>query len=71
MKDILAAKFKMKDMGILHYCLGITIEQSDSQQCLWLHQKQYIFNILVREAKIAVTPIDPNVMLQKDDKYSK
>ena len=65
----------MKDMGSLHYCLGITVEQSDSQQCLWLHQKQYIFNILVKykmtEAKIATTPIDPNVRLQKDDKYSK
>ena len=74
-KEILAAKFKMKDMGILHYCLGITNDHNDSQQCLWLHQKQYISNILMKykitEPKIAPTPIDPNVRLQKDDKYSK
>lgn len=25
-KKILAGQFKMKDMGKLHYCLGITIE---------------------------------------------
>ena len=74
-KEILASQFKMKDMGKLHYCLGITVEQDENQQCLWLHQKQYISNILVKyrmtEAKTVATPTDLSVKLQKDDKYSK
>ena len=56
-KKILAAKFKIKDKELCTtYGLGITV---DSQQCIWLHQKQYIFSILVKykmtEAKIATT----------------
>ena len=43
-KKTLPEKFKMKDMGPLHYCLGITIVQDGN--CLWLHQKQYILSML-------------------------
>jgi len=44
-KDVLAAKFKMKDMGQLYYCWGISIEQSQdgNHRCLWMHQRQYIY----------------------------
>ena len=38
-KESLQARFKMKDMGKLHYCLGISIED---EKCVWVHQKQYI-----------------------------
>jgi len=32
----------MKDMGELHYCLGVSIVQDRESESIWLHQKQYI-----------------------------
>ena len=40
-KESLTSKFKMKDLGMLHHCLGITVEYDNSRNCLWLHQKPY------------------------------
>lgn len=72
-KKSLEMKFKMKDMGELHYCLGISIVQDD--RCIWLHQKQYVLNMLrqfgMMEAKPASTPADVNVKLVKSDGVSK
>ena len=74
-KQSLSAQFKMKDMGILHYCLGITIEQDSEQKCLWMHQKQYILKMLEKfglsEAKPVSTPADLSTKLEKDDGVSK
>ena len=74
-KGGLATQFKMKDLGELHYCLGISIEQSQESKCLWLHQKQYISSMLERyrlsDAKPATTPADINVKLRRDDKVSR
>ena len=74
-KEILSVRFKMTDMGKLHYCLGITIVQEEEQQCLWIHQKQYISKLLVKygmtEAKTVSTPTDISVKLRMDDKHSK
>jgi len=74
LKSMLAAQFKMKDMGKLHYCLGVTVEQDEQQKCVWIHQKQYILNMLKRygllEAKTVSTPTDLNVRLQKNDGVS-
>ena len=62
-------------MGKLHYCLEIHVEQDEQQQCLWIHQKQYILNMLEKyslsEAKIISTPADINVKFKKDDGISK
>ncbi|MCP3662964.1 MAG: hypothetical protein GY696_10785, partial [Gammaproteobacteria bacterium] len=76
MKDLkrsLEAKFKMKDMGNLHYCLGISVVQEEDQ--LILHQKQYLLNLLKRYGLEEVTPVstpaDVNVTLEKDDSVSK
>ena len=73
-KESLATRFKMTDMGKLHYCLGITIVQDESKKCLWLHQSQYIERVLEKysltEAKVASTPADPSVRLEKDDGVS-
>ena len=74
-KQSLSAQFKMKDMGILHYCLGITIAQDSEQKCLWMHQKQYILKMLEKfglsEAKPVSTPADLSTKLEKDDGVSK
>ena len=65
----------MKDMGKLHYCLGINIEQDEKQKCLWMHQQQYILKLIEKyglsEAKTVPTPADPSSKLKKDDGTSK
>ena len=43
-KENLEDKFKTKDMGKLHYCLGINVVQDENG--IWMHQKQYILNML-------------------------
>ena len=72
-KKALSERFKMKDMGQLHYCLGVSVVQNAGG--IWLHQKQYILSMLLRfglvDAKPASTPADPNVRLVKDDGVSK
>ena len=78
MEDVkmsLASQFKMKDMGKLHYCLGVSIVQDEKGRCLCLQQKQYILNMLEKfgmaNAKPVATPMDINVKLEKDDGVSK
>ena len=74
-KESLQARFKMKDMGKLHYCLGISIEQEEDEKCVWIHQKQYILSIIEKygltDAKTSPTPADLSVKLEKDDGFSK
>ena len=72
-KQSLAERFKMKDMGPLHYCLGVSIIQEDGR--ILLHQKQYILNMVKRyglvEAHPVSTPANISVKLVKDDGVSK
>ena len=74
-KKCLSGHFKMKDMGKLHYCLGVNIDLNVNSQRLLLSQKQYLSKLLEKyrltEAKPVSTPIDPSVKLMKDDGYSK
>ena len=74
-KQLLSSQFQMKDMGELHYCLGITIEQDKAEKSIGLHQKQYLLKMLkkfkLEDAKPVSTPADPNVKLCKDDGVSK
>ena len=71
----MTAQFKMKDIGELHYCLGVTVEHDEQQKCVQIHQKQYILNMLQKyglsEAKTVSTPADLSVRLQKNDGVSK
>ena len=46
-KESLAKRFKMKDLGKLSYCLEINIEYDELTKSLWLHQRQYIQSLLV------------------------
>ena len=73
LKTNLANHFKMKDMGILHYCLGVSVTIKDG--VLQISQEQYIGKILrkykLQDCKTVSTPMDLNVKLVKDDGYSK
>ena len=73
-KESLAACFKMKDLGKLHYCLGISLQHDEERCYLWMDQRQYIQSLLKRyglsQAKTATTPADINVKLVKNDGVS-
>lgn len=73
MKRSLSDTFKIKDMGELKYCLGVNFNWNENG--VTLCQKQYLLKLLERcgmaEANTVSTPMDPNVKLVKDDKYSK
>jgi hypothetical protein len=75
LKNSLSTRFKMKDMSKLHYCLGISIKQDESQKCLWMHQRQYVEKLLEKYglslAKNVSTPVNASVKIAKCDGVSK
>nr|CAB3451012.1 unnamed protein product [Digitaria exilis] len=56
----LQQEFAMKDLGVLHHFLGVTVEPRPSG--LFLHQRQYALDILERagmvDCKPCATPVD-------------
>ena len=74
-KKCLGTRFKMKDFGELHYCLGVCIEWDKDKNTLWLHQKHYVLNIIKKygllDANTTATPADISVKLTKEDGVSK
>jgi len=62
-KKALSGRFKMKDTGPLHYCLGVSVVQNEDGA--WTHQKPYILQMLrkldLMDAKPVSTPADPNI----------
>ena len=74
-KNCLASQFKMKDLGEFRYCLGVSAEWSGDRSSLWLHQKQFVQNLIkkhgLQDAKVVSTPLDVSVRLEKDDGVSK
>ena len=72
LKTSLANHFKMKDMGVLHYCLGVGVDVKDG--VLQITQEQYIGKILrkykLQDCKTVSTPMVVSVKLVKDDGYS-
>ena len=75
LKNSLKVQFKMKDMGELHYYVGVCIVQDKEMKQVYLHQGQYIEKMLKKfgqtEAKPVSTPADLNVKLQKEDGVSR
>ena len=72
LKEDLSHRFKMKDLGKLHYCLGISVTLDESSQTIRLNQSRYLVKILEKYGLTeATTPADPNVKLLKDDGCSK
>jgi hypothetical protein len=69
LKKLLKQKFEMKDLGELHYFLGIEIIQSPKG--IWLLQRQYAFNILseygMTSCKPILIPLEQNVKLSADE----
>ena len=68
-KRALGAKFNIKDMGKLHYFLGMNILQDEKTGNVWIGQPAYVESILnkfgMNNSKPVSTPIDPNTKLIK------
>ena len=72
-KSYLSKHFRMKDLGSLHFFLGVSIEQNEDG--MKLCQKQYIEKLLERyrlqDANPVTTPMDLNVKLVANYGHSK
>ena len=68
-KQNLCDRFEMKDLGRLHYCLGIEIVWRDDGTCMF-NQSKYIENVLERynmkDCKPVSTPINSGTKLTKE-----
>jgi len=67
LKHGLAQRFAMKNLGELHFFLGIRIERNRTERSINLSQTNYIDKMLARfgmtNCKSAATPMDPGVKL--------
>jgi len=64
----LQQEFAMKDLGVLHHFLGVTVEHRPSG--MFLHQRQYTLDILERagmnDCNPCSTPVDTQAKLSAD-----
>ena len=64
-KDALTMKFDVKDMGELHYFLGMKIQQCEESGDTWLGQPAYVERLLekfgIDESKPVSTPVDTSM----------
>jgi hypothetical protein len=65
----LQQEFAMKDLGVLHHFLGVTVEPRPTG--LLLHQRQYTIDILERagmtDCKLCSTPVDTQAKLSESE----
>ena len=69
MKASLSKTFNMKDLGPLHYCLGIEFEQDLDKGVIVMKQQKYVTEILERFGMVdcnpVATPLNPSEVLRK------
>ena len=68
-KDALARKFNIKDMGKLHYFLGTMVLHDEKSESIWIGQPVYTNNLLkkfgMQDCKAVCTPVDISTKLVK------
>ena len=68
-KQALSQKFQVKDMGELHYFLGVRVVQDQKAGSVWIGQQSYTESILkkfgMEDAKNIRTPVDTSTKLIK------
>ena len=68
-KSAFHRRYKMKDMGVLEYVLGVRVDQQPDKNIIQLSQKTYILDMLtkydVKDARAVDTPMSSNVRLTK------
>ncbi len=69
-KKELSQKFEMKDLGELHFFLGMEVERNRDERLLCINQIKYLKEILkcfrMEECKPIGVPFDPKVKLQRN-----
>jgi hypothetical protein len=69
-KEELNQKFEMKDLGELHFFLGMEVERNRDERFLRINQIKYLKEILkcfrMEECKPIGVPFDPKVKLQRN-----
>ncbi len=70
MKEELFRKFEMKDLGDLHFFLGMEMERDHAQGLLYINQIGYLKEILkhfhMEDFKTIGVPLDPKIKLKKN-----
>ena len=73
-KEILSKRFKMKDLGDIHYMLKMEIKRDRKNKLLSISQHKYIQDLLIKydmvECNIVDTPQAVSVVLEKEDKLT-
>ena len=68
-KKKLVVEFEMKDLGLMHYFLGLEVWKSLEE--IFLNQRKYAVEILKRfnmlECNVMATPMDTNLKLLADE----
>ena len=65
-KKDLASRFDVKDMGEVHYFLGVNMIQDFKGGTVWIGQLSYAENIFkMSEAKATKSPVNPSLKLCK------
>ena len=68
-KQALSSQFEVKDLGELHYLLGITVKQDHVNQSIWIGQPAYTTSILekfgMKDAKSIATPVNTGLKLTR------
>ena len=68
-KRALCAQFEVKDLGELHYILGVTVNQIYEKNSIWIGQPAYTASIIekfgMENAKSVATPVSSGVKLVK------
>jgi hypothetical protein len=60
--QLLSSEFKLRDLGDVHYFLGIEVQSTSMG--LMLHQHKYILEILTRAGMTSCKPIDSSFSFQ-------
>ena len=68
-KQTLSSQFEVKDMGELHYFLGVKVIQNHEERSIWIGQPTYTSSIIehfgLKEAKSVATPVNTAIKLVK------
>ena len=48
-KQVLSTKFEIKDMGELHYFLGVSVHRNLDNHCMWIGQPTYMYTANIIE----------------------
>ncbi len=69
-KEEFSRKFEMKDLGDLHFFLGMEVERDRAQRLLYINQIGYLKEILksfrMEDYKAIKVPLDPKTKMKKN-----